>query len=114
MTLGEDERQLANLKGFYLRDRILTPMTGEVPEMLRLAQKTQAVIAITVSFGRKEIYARVAHFNPITGRLTIRDPRRSAQAGDRWVRTLTIKHVKMFTFPEELYDDWEKVGREGR
>ena len=104
LTLDDD-----SLKRFYRSDRIITPMTGDIPELLQMAVKYGLKCGFTLSFTHKEVYATPIRFNSITGRLTVRGgPKSGPGAPAGWVRSFLLKQVKMYTFSEELYDAWDK------
>ena len=69
---------------------MLTPMTGQIPELLKLAKISGLVCRFTLSFGRKDIYAKVVGFNSITGRITIS----GGSGNSRWVGSFLIKQVE--------------------
>lgn len=78
-------------------------------EMLRLACDMGLFVRLRLSFAERPVTGKVVLFDDVNGRVFLEvNSRKEGHSIDNFL----IRHIKQFSFPIGLFEEWQK--REGR
>jgi hypothetical protein len=104
--MSEERAELEKLKAFYGGGRLTGRMSGQMPEIIRIACKAELTMGFCLSLNKKEMWGKVLAFDDVTGRITIM----AGDSGDTesmWTASFLIRSVKMFKFSVGLWQAWQ-------